>query len=189
MRIYSVQAAGAIDSLNKTGVLRCTPEVLERHSNYAGASVSDPWKRRAYDWMAEQLRLQTGGGSQTYPVWAWVKKPSMTGKERRLCRGKFLITAIVPRCRLLISDYGQWHNCLNGGPVTISEQEFDHFDQLEKTCGEATWISLMQSTWHRIFDFELREGEQPRWRFLGRNVLQACIEDIRLEEIVRIRPL
>lgn len=189
MRIYSFQTLDAMRYLQENGTLKCTSEALEKRSDYAGATVSDPWKRRAYDWMSKQLRMRTGGNGTTYPVWAWMKRPPLNGKERRLYHGEFLITAVVPRGRILISDYNQWHNCLMGGPVTINELEFDRFDELEKTNDEATWISLVQSTWHRVFEFSPEPGEQHFWRLRGRAVLQACIDEIRMEEVVKIRPL
>jgi len=188
IRIYSIQTLSARNYLEENGTLRCTQEALERHSDYAGVADADPWKRRAYDWMSKQLRM-TNSGHFSYPVWAWIKRPSLRGKERRVYHGEFLITATVPRSRILISDYDQCHNCLMGAPVTINERESNHFDELEKTSDETTWIDLMQSTWYRIFEFSSMPGEQPYWRLRGRTVLQACIDEIRKDEIVKIRLL
>jgi hypothetical protein len=189
VRIYSIQSSGALRYLEENGVLRCTPEALDEHSDHAGASTYDHRPKQAYDWIADQLRLTTGTRGETYPLWAWLKRPSMTGKERRRYRGESLIVAIVPRRRLLISDHGQWHICLMGGAITISEQEDDHFDDLEKTSDQATWTSLVHSTWQRVFEFSPKPGEQTGWRLCGRAVMQACVDEIRLEEIVRIRQL
>lgn len=188
LRIYTFQTATALDALRRTGVLSCTREILKEHSEFIGTCATDPWKWNAYDWMAEQMLARLGMTVGTYPVWAWIKKPSLTGKERRRNRGQFLITAIVPRKRLLISDYDQWHNCLNGSPVTISEGENSRFEQLEHT-DKTTWTEECRYTWTRIFRFLPEAGEQPFWRLRKRMVMQACISEIRFDEVVTVRPL
>ncbi|PZF75815.1 hypothetical protein DK847_16465 [Aestuariivirga litoralis] len=188
LRIYTFQTAAALDALQRNGVLSCIREILKEHSELLGTSGADPRKWNAYDWMVEQMHAQPGLSGGAYPVWAWIKRPSLTGKERRRHRGQFLITAIVPRKRLLISDYDQWHNCLNGGPVTISEGENCRLEQLERT-DNAAWTEECRSTWARIFRFAPEAGEQPFWRLRKRMVLQACISEIRSDEVVAVRPI
>jgi len=188
LRIYTFQTVAALDALQRNGVLSCTREILKEHSEFVGTSATDPWKWNAYDWMAEQMRAHLGLLGETYPVWAWIKKPSLAGKERRQHRGQFLITAVVPRKRLLISDYDQWHNCLNGGPVTIGEGENSRFEQLER-MDKSAWTVECRSTWTRIFRFAPEAGEQPFWRLRKRMVMQACISEIRGDEVVTVRPI
>lgn len=90
---------------------------------------------------------------------------------------------------MLISDYVQWHCCLNGGAVTISEDEDQECDYFKQTLSPSEWESAMKHTWRRIFNFTWEPREKPFWRIGRKIIMQACIDKIRLEEVVNIRRL
>ena len=77
--------------------------------------------------MRDQMADRIKGFSGDYPVWAWLKRPSAKPKPCRYrgTREENRIIALVPRSRILLSDYDLWHNPLNNGPVASSEEEYD----------------------------------------------------------------
>ncbi len=129
-----------------------------------------PWPL-AYEWMREEMARRVPGFSGDFPVWAYAKRP--VGKRKYMRGDEVLITARVPRRRLLFSDHETWHIPLNGGFISSSEAEDDAWDVTQD----------VRITWDRCLDIC-----RPPSRWLGTNAdIQACVDRLYLPEIVSVK--
>jgi hypothetical protein len=135
------------------------------------------WGKVPYEWMRSQMAERIPGFSGELPVWAWLKRhnPRSTKWIRRNVR----ITAIVPRRRILLSDYDSWHLPLNDGAILLTREEDEawehHDDPVE-----------VQATWHRCLEIRDMPWHSYDWA-APPSLIQACVDRIRLDEIVGVR--
>lgn len=168
VRVYSYQQEEALGRMETYGYL--TGPIDE---------AVDEYFRPAYDWMREQMAKRIINYTGEYPVWAWTKRCSSKNKVRKYrgTKESVRITAMVPKSRILLSDYERWHSPLNDSPVLRTEAEFDTFH------GDP------QPTWERVFDFTPpTDPKEIYWRGAGKYYrVQACIDRIYPHEIVNIK--
>ena len=165
VRVYTLQHAAAWEAATARGYLTGEPLYAE------------PYFMRSYGWMRFQMSERLTAFSGDFPIWAWLKRPNMRqwhfDKEPGV-----MIVADVPLARLLLSDYDAWHAVLNNWWVSISEEEDDRFEKDGVIPSE---------TWPRIFDILGSEpGLDRRWAG-SKAYLQACVDRIYLDEVVRTR--
>jgi len=99
--MYTVQAHRAYQELAETDVLRTDP------------SRGCPEFAEPYRWMLGQLsqRVSTSGDGM---VWLWARIPwRELVSEVRTARGAVLLTVRIPRHRVLLSSFDDWHVPLN----------------------------------------------------------------------------
>lgn len=176
IRIHTFQERRAVDEAVRMGRLVGSAE----HAAFP----------EAYDWMRRQMQERLGHASGL-PVWAWLRRPD--------CRRKMLdpgdlvrLTAIVPRSRLLISDRDMWDAVVNDGHLSLDEREGDEHDARwpeRVPRGHADWPDYeaeIMPTWERVFD-PLADLD-PAWHGnRSRLLLQACLAELRMDEVVAMR--
>jgi hypothetical protein len=160
--LHTIQTAGALEELRSTGKL--APD----------ASFAEPHFEDAYEWMLRQMaaRLPTIGDGA---LWFWARIPRRDLVD--LCKaspGSVLLTCKVPRERVLVSHYGDWHAALNGSPhvpdlpgesdddyVARLERAFEEFEVRQKAAGvprqpirnwPADLRADLERTWEHILD-------------------------------------
>jgi hypothetical protein len=102
--LHTVQTSEAFDSLLSTGVLK--PD----------GSLFEPLCADAYDWMARQMaRMLDSTGDGAIWFWARISRRDLVDCCRR-AEGEVLLTCNVPRERVLLSHFGDWHAVLNSHP-------------------------------------------------------------------------
>ena len=139
-------------------------------------------------------RLPTAGDGI---LWLWAKTTyrDLVGNARR-ARGEVLLTVRVPRERVLLSHFGDWHTVLNRGldVPTLPGETFEvwapRFDALyDEWCVRvgthrelpiAAWPPFLRAeleeSWKSIFD--LRNRDEPLY-------VQATIHALHANEVVR----
>ncbi len=160
VRVYSVQGVDAL-------------RAAEQRGYWCGVAPNDPVFDSPYDWMKCRMVEMLPSYSGDFPMWAWLKRPSTKIKKKDSVR----ISAMVPRSRILFSDYDSWHSVLNNGFIANSEAEHDRHTNVD-----------IEPSWHRIFDFNIRmQSSEIAWRGDGRNpYVQLCIDRLNWDEITSI---
>ncbi len=102
--LHTIQSEEAFDVLCSAGVL-----VSDR-------SRVDPFLVDAYDWLYRQMaaRLTTAGDGAIW-LWARITRRDLVDSCKASI-GQVLLTCRVPRERVLLSHYGDWHSVLNKFP-------------------------------------------------------------------------
>jgi hypothetical protein len=156
VRVYTFQSAHAMMELSRRGFLS-QPKLPD----YDEIRHWGP----AYSYMRNRLAQSVPDPTGDYPVWGWLKRPSNRKVDVPVSR----ITALVPRARILLSDYHDWHHCLNGWPILDSDEEYDSY--------YAGHLSVdAEETWSKIFQLTKR-----------RHTVQVCVDRIYPNEIVQVR--
>lgn len=181
VRIHSYQAEEAYAEALRTGI-------LHGHDDHAQYPT-------AYAWMRESM-TRLPGFSGKLPVWGWLRRPDGRPKPLGLMQGDMAgtvrITAIVPRGRMLISDLDLWHSVLNEHPVHLTTAESDAHETrwpVRPRDGHPDldrYEAEMRATWPRVFD-PLAPADHDFWGDRSAMPLQACIDGIRMDEVVAVR--
>lgn len=103
--LHTIQPASVVEALFSTGMLRADP-----------ALIDSPWPE-AYEWMNRMMsaRLPTEGDAALW-LWARIRRSELITLCRR-ARGDVLLTCRVPRERVLLSHFMEWHGPLNSALV------------------------------------------------------------------------
>lgn len=107
--------------------------------------------------------------------------PVFQTRKARGIKERYRVVALVPRKRIVFSDYNTWHSPLNGSPAHRAEKAHDDWD---KTCDP-------RSTWTEILDFVPPQNEQEM-SWLGGNkkvTVQCCVDRIYQHEIASIKDI
>jgi hypothetical protein len=117
--LHTIQSAESFGALLTNGMLR--PDL---------ALAEPPLHADGYDWMSRQMaaRLPTFGDGA---IWLWARIRRQ--KPLELCGlapGQVLLTCRVPRERVLLSHFGDWHAVLNRHPLII-----EHPDESDEAYG------------------------------------------------------
>ncbi|MGT2461121.1 DUF3841 domain-containing protein [Sinomonas atrocyanea] len=183
--LHTVQTAEALEELVSTG--RLVPDPALAYGEYT----------RAYAWMTRQMgqRLPTAGPGA---LWLWAKIPRAGLIDH--CHGydgQVLLTCRVPRERVLLSHYGDWHSVLNaslcyrdlpGEDVAAADARIDALqddfyarvdaaglDPYDLDPWPAELRAELEATWEINFD--------PSW--YGRAAhWQATVHELRAEDVV-----
>ena len=140
--------------------------------------VIDSGFNRAYTWMGACMTGRVAGYTGEPPVWAWLKRPNTHHKHtKNHSLPLSLVTALVPRARMLLSDHDLYHCILNGWPCQFNKAEWQ---------AESTVAGASHPSWDRIFDLSPRTGDAANWAGQPQYV-QACIDRIYWREVTRVR--
>jgi hypothetical protein len=171
--LHTIQTAEAFDTLCSAGVLVSDPSRI------------DPFHVEAYDWLYLQMAARltaTGCGA----VWFWARITRQDLVERcRYSVGKVLLTCKVPRERVLLSHFGDWHAVLNTFPhlpeipgesdegyTARREQVLDDFEARLRSAGAwgagiADWPADLRTEveqgWENILD-PMNYGRFESWQ-------------------------
>lgn len=188
--LHSIQPAGAFDVLLDTGVLRADSAV-----------VASPWPE-AYEWMNRMMaeRLPTSGDTALW-FWARTRRRDLVDLCRQN-RGEVLLTCRIPRERVLLSHFVEWHAALNSW-LSVPQQageseddydkrndrEFDDFVARRDAAGLQhaplkTWPSEfrteMERSWECIFDRSLFP-KADQWQATAHELFaEDVVEAVRL---------
>ncbi|MCK9529518.1 MAG: DUF3841 domain-containing protein [Gammaproteobacteria bacterium] len=133
---------------------------------------------KPYDWMKDQMAKVIPDFSGERPVWAYLKRPLHKGWWK--LRPDFIqFTALVPRKRILFSDYELWHHPLNNWPIFETEQEDDEWWD-KKPRPDPSY------TWHKCLD--ISQEQNYKNSYCGyTDLIQGCIDRLYVDEIVSIK--
>ncbi len=183
--LHTIQTKKAFEELLTTGILRPNPELI------------DPWFLDAYGWMNRMMaaRLPTSGNAGLW-LWARIRRLDLVSDCRR-GRGQVLLTCRIPRQRVLLSHYSEWHSALSSSiamPKLPGESEeafdarwnhtYDDFKERLQTTGAAgssvrQWPEELREeverSWECIFD---------RTNFNPRDYWQATVHEIHVADVV-----
>jgi hypothetical protein len=189
VRLYSYQGRVAWDRAVERGYWTGSDHVQEEGEH--------GWAP-AYDWMRRQMVEHVPDFTGDYPIWAWVKRPSTKPRPRRNrgLSGDFRLTILVPRSRVVFSDYDSWHAVLNRSLNCATEADWEkhcldfplHWSMGDDTYKKAYLASIEQS-WKRCLEFERNDApEVVRWSGSTRCFrVQACIDRVHWHEIIDVR--
>lgn len=184
--LHSIQTGEAVDSLLAAGMLRADP----------AAVAESPWPD-VYAWMNRMMaeRLPTSGDAVLW-FWARIRRRHLVHLCRR-ARGEVLLTCRIPRERVLVSHFGEWHATLNSWlsvPQHPGESEDDYdkrndreFDAFAARVDAAGVRNAPLETWPS----ELRTEVERSWACIFDRTLfpktdqwQATVHELRAEEVV-----
>lgn len=181
--LHTVQATEGLEELLATG--RLAPDPANASSDYT----------QAYAWMLRQMgkRLPTTGEAAVW-LWAKIRREDLLQHVRGYS-GQVLLTCRVPRERVLLSHYADWHSVLNGFPnyrelpdeseeaadARIDADREDFYARVDAAglhCQDlrgwpADLRAELEATWEMIFD-EGRYGRAAYW--------QATVHELRAED-------
>ena len=192
IRLWTIQSPDVWNALQEQKTLLVDPN----HPTFVSHIDGFP---DAYDWMREQMTQRISDYSGHYPWWAyehfldlrfyrWHTHPS----GQRLVR----LELVIPREKVLLSAYGDWHCVLNRAylPASILEEDYDRemaaWEEAAKRSGievsygrpkvvvpyPEPWEMQMQTSWEHVFDVEARRPTQT---------IQATFEELKLAEVVK----
>lgn len=173
--LWTIQPVIQWENLVRNGVMRSD-----------GRHAFRPY-RSAYRWMRQQMKEKIRSYRGPSLLWAWHSPKPDLRRRAHLWVGKLgvRIEFEVPRDQILLSDFESWHHVLNGWYLAWSEKEFDDwYKSLPKKISDKH-VCLIKESWQRIFDLEALAKCDQDW--LGPpDGIQATLEEIRLEQVVRV---
>jgi hypothetical protein len=182
--LHTLVSADAWDVLVRHRVLRADPARIDDHF------------RASFDWIRKQAhrRLPTAVGR--YPLWAWARIPradllTFVARCARWDPGSVFVTVRVPRERVLLSLFDEWHAVLNGVPAFPDDMAADvvdaWFDRLSASVPDwmlpgrswSEWPAQLRAeleqSWMRIFDVDTAPNRA--W-------VQATVEELFANDVV-----
>lgn len=177
IRAWTIQSAACWDLFQTRGVLRGDGRRVFHHF------------RPAYRWLMKQMGGRLAGYQGGFPVWFWHSpKPDLRhGAHLRRGEPGVRVEVEVPRNRVLLLDFETWHCVLNRWHLSRSFRESREWDRKTERFNRHLPPILeaeLQSTWERVFDFELLS----RARIWGPiDKIQGVTDYILLDEVRRVR--
>lgn len=189
VRLYSYQGQTAWDRAEKLGYWTGSEHIWDDDENGWGP---------AYDWMRRQMSERVPNYSGDYPMWGWPKRPSTKPKPRpyTALMESIRLTVLVPRSRIVFSDYDAWHSVLNHNLNCRTEAEWDthcelfpdHWSMRDADYA-ARYMASIEPSWQGCLDFvptnnpvELGWAGSPKYFRM-----QACVDRFQWSEIVGVR--
>lgn len=193
MRVWSIQRLEVL-------------EALEREGRWvAQEAYAPPEWRRAYRWMAKEMRRRLGAppAGATLPLWVWVRYEGEGRPRPDLRRSAHLergaegvrLELEIPAEEMLISEFELWHYVLNDWYLAESEAEQAQFEQEAAARGVALFRQKppldpeirkrMEESWQRVFRWE-SEYPASLARPLPLRSLQGCVWQVLASQVRRI---
>ena len=135
---------------------------------------------KQYDWMRDQMAQIVPDFSGERPIWAYPKRPVTHKGWHKLKSDMVLVTALVPRKRILFSDYEPWHIALNNGLMCDNEKEDDEWWSMSPRPDPSF-------SWTRCLDICQDEKAKKYEWFQPTDLIQACVDRLYMNEIVSIK--
>jgi hypothetical protein len=162
--LHSLMPAEAYETLRSTGTLRCD------------TSFSEQTFLPAYRWMYEEFARRRPAEAPGPLLWAWarIQRSALVDSLRHGGGEDVLVTLRVPRERVLLSDFDDWHAVLNHWelhPRALDDAEADRridafWEERDAlgvgTSGIETWPEPLRlrvmASWSQVFEI----GPPPR---------------------------
>ena len=135
---------------------------------------------KPYDWMRDQMAKLIPDFSGERPVWAYPKRPVTHKGWHKLKDDMILFTALVPRKRILFSDYEPWHMALNDWLMCDTEQEDDEWYAMNPRPDPSY-------SWVKCLDICQDEKAKKYEYYAPTDLTQSCVDRIYLNEIVSVK--
>lgn len=185
--LHTIQTAEAFGALLTNGMLMPDP-----------ALAKPPLHADGYDWMYRQMgaRLPIFGDGA---IWLWARIRRQTLVELcGLAPGQILLTCRVPRERVLLSHFADWHAVLNRHPLIIEhpdesgEAYGSRLDPIfEDVDGHVRAAGVTLDAGYRHWPADVRTELEDSWEFMldptnyGRyESWQATVHALRSEDVV-----
>ena len=192
MKLWTIQGIAIYEQLQSDGIAYCTKP-------YWG---DDHVFRRAYLWMAEQMRQRIGEppiAGIEFPMWAWYQYNSAKNKKpprspRDIPEGIFAYMEIeIPDSQVLLSDFISWHSPLNEGPLINWKRIFKETYRLDKEAGRLLSFDEypsniqkdIEKSWEGVFDLDTRNNDLGRTHKRNRSI-QATFWALKPEHIMSV---
>lgn len=186
MRVWTVQPVELYDKLKEVAVL---------HADFAKSEYADADEfRRAYDWLADQMRNRVGSPPPgvTYPFWAWhtlewkhKKLDLRTMAFRYYSDPSVCMELEIPDDQVLLSDVDAWNLVLNDayiGDATNQDELDEEWDWIESLPDEEA-TALKRQSWDKALDVSpFDDGWTVRGSFI-----QATFWELRLDDVRGVR--
>lgn len=163
----------------------------------------EPLHAEAYDWMFRQMdaRLVTTGAGAIW-FWAQTTRRDLVDSCRRHSAGSVLLTCRVPRERVLLSHFLDWHSVLNRSLVVLElpgESEDAYCDRLDRvlddfyakaraagvgTAALDDWPANLRAELEQSWEFALEPANYGRFEHRQATVHVLAAKDV--VEAVRI---
>lgn len=187
--LHTIQTGDAFTQLLATGVLRAEPE-------HAAAE----WPE-AYQWMNRMMdeRLPTSGRTALW-LWARIRRHDLVGNCRRAHRTgepHVLLTCRIPRERVLLSQFDEWHAALNftlAIPPRQAEpdEEFNaRYDEIATSFTARLEAAGVRNAPLRRWPIDLRAEAERSWEsilvptnFDRRAYWQGTVHEIYADDVV-----
>lgn len=190
--LHTLQTEEAFEGLLSAGVLVPDPSRVE------------PLHADAYGWLYRQMaaRLPTKGDGAVW-FWAQIRRQDLV----ELCNdspGEVLLKCRVPRERVLLSQFGDWHSALNLSPLIIEhpgesdeghmarlERAFDEVDARVRAAGVASdagyrhWPEALRTELELSWEFILDPGNYGRYE--SWQATMHCLYEEDVVEAVRLQ--
>lgn len=184
LRLWTLQPVQVWLSLQQSGSLFVDPALRKL----------DPEYQEAYAWMRGQMGRRIPAYQGHDPWWAYDYPPDLRHYRYRAGEPgsqQVRLALSVPRERVLLSAYGDWHHVLSGDYLPPSQNPDKRLQESEAwerqfealiTAGEAPRITetsrtLLEESWERIFDVE---------ELRNTNTIQATFERLDLLDVVSV---
>ena len=192
MKLWTIQGIAIYEQLQNNGIAYCTkPSWGDDHAF-----------RRAYHWMAEQMRQRIGEppvAEIEFPLWAWYQYKSAKNKKpprspHNISEGVSAYIEIeIPDNEVLLSDFSSWHSPLNEGPLTDWKRIFKETDRLDKEAGRLLSFDEypsniqkdIEKSWEGVFDLDTRNKDLGRTHKRNRSI-QATFWALKPEHIISV---
>ena len=146
MTLYTFISEEELNILNETGKLVCDPSKVE------------PFYINAYDFMSSCLEKKCPKPDKaiTYPRWAWYSwENSRNVPDTGILEfypDMYLLEIDVPDNEVLLSDYDNWHFCLNYIYLPKTDEEDDWFESQKPYLTDDALKKRIRNSWLNIFD-------------------------------------
>jgi Domain of unknown function (DUF3841) len=189
--LHTIQTEAAFESLLSTGVL--VPD----------NALAEPDFTDAYAWMLRQMaaRLGTQGNGALW-FWARIRRENLV-ELCGLARDGVLLTCRVPRERVLLSNFADWHSVLNACPFVPDlpgatddafsariDKVLEDFDDRLKAAGArdagiSGWPEHLKAEAEQSWEFALDPANYGRFETwqgtMHRLHLENVVEAVRIE--------
>jgi hypothetical protein len=159
--LHTVQPQEVFDELLSTGMFASDPSRVE------------PLHAAAYGWLYRQMaaRLPTTGDGAVW-FWAQIRRQELV----ELCPDsprEILLTCRLPRERVLLSHFGDWHAALNRNPIVVelpgeSDEQFcARLERLfEEVDARVVATGVGRDAEYRHWPEDVRKELELSWEFL-----------------------
>ncbi|WP_162891205.1 DUF3841 domain-containing protein [Aeromicrobium sp. A1-2] len=186
IRLHTLQHAAVLRDLETKGVHR--PPRWPADHDFA----------ESYSWMHEQMarRLPTTGEGIIWS-WAQIRRRDLT-PDCPEARGEVLLSVDLPRDRVLLSHFGDWHCVLNrmihveGRPGEDDDAYDRRVDPIYDAFFDRREAAGLTHEPVKVWPDDLRQQAESSWTAIfdqsswpPRDAIQATVHEIRAEDVVR----
>ena len=171
VRVYTWQPEPILNILDRDGVYYPDPNKL--------AFNDIPEVIDGYKWLMKFMAKDIENFSGNFPVWGWILKPSLRKKILKQYNSRLkdiLITTLIPRGRILFTDFDEWHMAMNDCYYDETNSDINYYNDLDTDYVETT-REQREKSWENIV---FNGGKSKRI------CVQCCVDGLYKHEIVKV---